>query len=114
MKTNESFGITSMEAMDKLKKSGTNHINLSKHGNLWFDIYKPNEKDNQQPHDKDEVYMIISGNGTLSCNGNRTPFKQGDILFVPAGMEHKFERYSKDFCSWAIFANPKHQEGVMM
>jgi mannose-6-phosphate isomerase-like protein (cupin superfamily) len=114
MKATESFGISYTEALEKLKKSGNNHINLSKYGDLWFDIYSPTGKDDQQPHDKDEIYMVISGNGTLNSNGVRTVCKQGDILFVPAGVEHRFEGFTKDFCTWAIFSTPGSRERVTM
>jgi mannose-6-phosphate isomerase-like protein (cupin superfamily) len=110
MKTTENFGLSSMDALEKLQKSGSDKINLSRYGNLSFDIYKPKGKDNQQPHDKDEIYMVISGSGVLSCNGTRTSCKQGDILFVPARMEHRFEGFSDDFSTWAIFTNPTIQQ----
>jgi len=106
MKTNESFGISSKEAMDKLKRDGSDLLRLSQYGNLTFDIYKPREVDKQQPHDKDEIYMVISGKGILNADNKKTNCGQGDILFVPAGTEHRFENYSTDFCAWAIFCNP--------
>lgn len=114
MKAQESFWISSKEAMDKLKKQGSDLLNLSQYGNLTFDIYKPRGTDRQQPHDQDEIYMVISGTGILNCNNKRTNCSQGDILFVPAGTEHNFEGFSNDFCTWAVFSNPVGSEQMVM
>jgi len=35
------------------------------------------------------------------------PFTAGDFLFVSAGVEHRFEEFSKDFKTWVIFFGPK-------
>ncbi len=114
MKTNESFWISSKDALDRVKREGTDLVNLSKYGNLTFDIYKPRGVDRQRPHDKDEIYIVISGKGTLNCNNQRTNCNPGDILFVPAGMEHNFEGFSNDFCTWAVFSKPIEQEQMAM
>ncbi len=114
MKAIDSFGISSSEAVDRLKREGTELVHLSRYGNLSFDIYRPHGTDRQKPHDKDEIYIVISGYGTLNCNNKRTECRQGDILFVPAGMEHWFEKFSKDFCTWAVFSNPVQSEQMVM
>jgi len=106
MKTNESFSISYEEAKGKLKMNDSDLIKLSQYGNLTFDIYKPKGVDKQLLHDKDEIYMVISGKGTLNCDQKRTNCNQGDIVFVPAGTEHHFENFSSDFCAWAVFSNP--------
>jgi mannose-6-phosphate isomerase-like protein (cupin superfamily) len=114
MKTPESFWISSKEAVSRLKREGTDLINLSKYGNLTFDIYKPRGSDKQTPHDKDEIYIVISGKGILNADSKRTNCYPGDILFVPAGMEHNFEGFSNDFCTWAVFSSPVRTEQMVM
>jgi uncharacterized protein YjlB len=39
-------------------------------------------------------------------DGHRQPFEAGEALFVPAGVTHRFEDYSDDFCAWVIFYGP--------
>ncbi len=114
MKTNESFWLSSKEAIDRIKMEGSDLLRLSEYGNLTFDIYKPRDKDKQQQHDKDEIYMVISGKGILVANDKRTNCRQGDILFVPAGVQHHYEDYSKDFCTWAVFSNPSREPQNVM
>ena len=51
------------------------------------------EADMQQPHDDDEVYVVLSGHGTLEVQGKSFPVNEGDALFVEAGADHRFTGY---------------------
>jgi len=51
------------------------------------------EADRQQPHADDEVYVVLSGSGTLEIEGRAMPVSEGQALFVPAGAEHRFTGY---------------------
>ena len=73
------------------------------HGTMSVEYFSPDKVDNQQPHKQDELYVIDSGSGTFFRNGERIQFNKGDVLFVPAGMEHRFENFTEDFATWVIF-----------
>jgi mannose-6-phosphate isomerase-like protein (cupin superfamily) len=64
----------------------------------------------QTPHEQDELYVVFSGSGEFLLNGERMNFTAGDVLFVPAGVEHRFENFSDDFVTWVIFYGPKGGE----
>ena len=51
------------------------------------------EADTQQPHEDDEVYVVLSGRGALEVEGNSFSFAEGDALFVEAGADHRFTGY---------------------
>jgi mannose-6-phosphate isomerase-like protein (cupin superfamily) len=53
------------------------------------------EPDRQQPHDDDEVYIVLEGRGTLDVEGERYDLTQGDSVFVPAGANHQFVGYEQ-------------------
>ena len=38
---------------------------------------KPGQKDTQEPHESDEVYYILDGNGFLRINKKSYPIKKG-------------------------------------
>jgi uncharacterized protein YjlB len=38
--------------------------------------------------------------------GERVSVAPMDLLFVPAGMEHRFEAMSEDFATWVVFYGP--------
>ena len=58
------------------------------------------------PHAQDEVYVIIRGSGVFLHDGERDPFGPGDLLFVAAGTEHRFEDFTEDLAVWAVFYGP--------
>jgi len=43
------------------------------------------EPDRQQPHEDDEVYVVLEGTGTLEVEGARVELREGHATFVPAG-----------------------------
>jgi mannose-6-phosphate isomerase-like protein (cupin superfamily) len=53
--------ITPTEALNQLSDSHKLFIELFTHGSLSVEIYKPNKKDLQASHDRDEIYVIIAG-----------------------------------------------------
>lgn len=93
-------------ASQLLKKSKSVFVELFKHGSLVVEFYKPDKVDKQEPHNRDEVYIIASGTGTFFNGTQRTKFKPGDFIFVPAGVEHRFEKFTKDFATWVFFYGP--------
>jgi mannose-6-phosphate isomerase-like protein (cupin superfamily) len=83
--------ISFSDSFTALEKSSQPFLELFKHGSLSVELYKPEGKDVQQPHTKDEVYVVTSGQGSFYCDRKTTSFKTGDILFVPAGIEHRLK-----------------------
>jgi mannose-6-phosphate isomerase-like protein (cupin superfamily) len=75
-------------------------------GTLELGFYAPVGADHQQPHEQDEVYVIVSGEGRFLNGGTVTDFGPGDALFVPAGVEHRFLDFSDDTGMWVIFHGP--------
>ena len=51
------------------------------------------EPDRQQPHEWDEVYVVLEGRGTLEVEGEEFPVGEGGALYVKAGAEHRFTGY---------------------
>jgi len=86
-------------------------LSLFKSGATEVEIYKPVGHDPQQPHWSDEVYVVISGTGFFRNADERHPFKPGDLMFVPAGVEHRFEDFTDDFATWVIFFGPATEPG---
>jgi mannose-6-phosphate isomerase-like protein (cupin superfamily) len=51
------------------------------------------EPDRQQPHEWDEVYIVLEGHGTLQVEEEQVELKEGGAAFVKAGAEHRFVGY---------------------
>ena len=88
----------------------------------WF---RPEPTVQHVPHDRDELYFVISGTANFRRGNDAGPFDEltvdvhgpetvpvtpGDVLFVPAGAHHDFEETSPDFAVWAIFYGPEGGE----
>jgi mannose-6-phosphate isomerase-like protein (cupin superfamily) len=76
-------------------------------GDTELGFYAPAGIDEQSPHDRDEFYFIASGRGTFVHAGEHSFVAPGDALFVAAGIEHRFENFSKDFAAWVLFVGPR-------
>jgi mannose-6-phosphate isomerase-like protein (cupin superfamily) len=107
--------LTPEAGLTRLKQaSGKEFISLFRHGSLEIEVYKPDKLDHQKPHNRDEVYVVMSGSGYFINGATRHPFQPGEVLFVPAGVEHRFEDFTDDFATWVFFYGPEggesHQE----
>ncbi len=51
------------------------------------------EPDHQQPHEDDELYVVLEGRGVLTVEGEETALTEGQAAFVPAGADHRFTGY---------------------
>jgi len=74
-----------------------------KRGTLDVKLSIPVAPNVQAPHAQDELYVVVRGRGVLVHDGARDPFEAGDILFVAAGVEHRYEDFSDDLALWRIF-----------
>ena len=51
------------------------------------------EPDRQQPHEDDELYVVLEGTGVLEIEGESVPVREGTAVFVEAGADHRFTAY---------------------
>ena len=51
------------------------------------------EPDRQQPHERDELYVVLDGRGVLEVEGDEVALEEGQAAFVPAGADHRFVGY---------------------
>jgi mannose-6-phosphate isomerase-like protein (cupin superfamily) len=83
---------------------------LMAHGSMTLRYYAPKGVDRQEPHDQDEIYLVVSGSGKFVSGQHRVPFGPGDVLFAAAGLVHRFEEFSDDFATWVVFWGPQGGE----
>lgn len=76
-------------------------------GEISVELYVPQEVDRQTPHTRDELYIVAEGTGTFRRGEETVTFGPGDLLYVPAHVDHRFETFSSDFKVWVIFYGPE-------
>jgi mannose-6-phosphate isomerase-like protein (cupin superfamily) len=103
--------LTVPEALARLPGSaGERYVELFKHGTLSVELYAPRGHDPQHPHSRDEVYVVVQGSGQFRNGDARHAFGPGDLLFVPAGVAHRFEDFTDDLAVWVVFYGPEGGE----
>jgi mannose-6-phosphate isomerase-like protein (cupin superfamily) len=100
------------QAMRRLPPVGTTPRSapIYQHGSLLLKLFAPHRTDPQHPHTRDEIYLVAQGRGWFVNGGARHPFEPGDVLFVPAGVVHRFEDFSDDLTLWVVFYGPEGGE----
>ena len=83
---------------------------IMEHGSMSVRLYSPEQIDTQSPHEQDEVYVVVKGAGWFVNGSCRHRFSAGDVLFVPAGVQHRFEDFKGNLAVWVIFYGPKGGE----
>ena len=53
------------------------------------------EPDHQQTNDADELYIVLEGRGLMDVEGDRLELQEGNAVFVPAGVDHRFSAYEQ-------------------
>src|SRR6202162_5004079 len=84
--------ITLDEALALLSTSdGKRSAAVFEHGSLQVKLYAPRGADLQLPHTRDEAYVVARGTGWFVNGPHRHAFAPHDVLFVKAGVVHRFD-----------------------
>lgn len=97
---------TTREATAVPLPPGRRSAEILRNGSLELRWYAPRGTDPQTPHERDELYVVAGGRAAFVRGGERVAVAAGDVLFVPAAMEHRFEEMSADFGTWVMFYGP--------
>jgi mannose-6-phosphate isomerase-like protein (cupin superfamily) len=106
-----SAAVTLPAARAKLAELGRRSAPVLARESLEVLFYALEAVDDQKPHRWDELYIVQRGTGTLEVDdGNRYACGPGTVLFVAAGVAHRFVEYEPGFAVWAIFWGPEGGE----
>jgi mannose-6-phosphate isomerase-like protein (cupin superfamily) len=95
------------EARAQIPRPAAQHsVSFLQRGTLNVKLSLPVPPNQQTPHTQDEIYVVVRGRGVLLHDGKRDPFETGDLLFVAAGTEHRFEDFTQDLAVWVLFYGP--------
>jgi mannose-6-phosphate isomerase-like protein (cupin superfamily) len=107
MIANDVLKIGLVEALGALSHHFEPFVTVFERRDLSVELFVPIGADTQQPHGRDEIYVIVLGEAVFVRDGQRAHVSGGDILYVPARAPHRFEEFSDDFQTWAIFFGPE-------
>jgi mannose-6-phosphate isomerase-like protein (cupin superfamily) len=73
---------------------------------LGMSVWPAGGEDTQQPHTEDEVYVVMSGRGSIRVAGEERPVRPGSVVYVGAGVEHRFFDVEEDLHVLVFWAPP--------
>ncbi len=91
------------DALGRVREAPDAVATVLSQGSLQVGLYAPRGVDPHTPHPRDELYVVMRGAGWFVNGDTREPFGPGDILHVPAGVQHRFEEFTEDFATWVVF-----------
>jgi mannose-6-phosphate isomerase-like protein (cupin superfamily) len=80
---------------ERLRQAGGGYEIVHESAGLEVGVYVlvAPEADRQQPHEDDELYIVLEGTGVLEVEGEQVPVMEGTAVFVEAGADHRFSAY---------------------
>jgi len=60
--------------------------------------------DDQTPHVEDEIYYVLDGRAVLDVDGEANPVGPGSVVYVRAGVPHRFCEISEELSVLVFFA----------
>lgn len=96
------------EYIKKLKKSNDYFYTFINRQTLAAGVLvlQPGEDDTQEPHDSDEVYYVVRGDGFLKINKKDYPVSEGKLFFVQKNTRHYFFGNKKELVILYFFGGP--------
>ncbi len=67
---------------------------------------EPGDEDAQAPHESDEIYYIIKGDGFLNIDGKDYAISEGISYFVAKNIKHKFHGNKQELIVLYFFGGP--------
>jgi len=85
--------------------SGTPYLEFITVPDLSVGLYvlAAGQPDLQQPHTEDEVYYVVAGSGQISVDDEVRDVRAGSIVFVGAGVPHRFHDITSELTLFVVF-----------
>jgi mannose-6-phosphate isomerase-like protein (cupin superfamily) len=103
----KAFRLDELEA-ERIANDGA-YLQFLRERNMSVGLYALNagQSDPQQPHHQDEVYLVVSGRASITVGMETTTVGRGSVVYVPAGVPHKFHHISEDLRVLVVFSPPE-------
>ncbi|MFI5805597.1 cupin domain-containing protein [Streptomyces sp. NPDC051561] len=103
----KAFRLDELEA-ERAANDGA-YLQFLKERNMSAGLYAldAGESDSQQPHNEDEIYFVVSGRAAITVGMETTQVARGSVVYVPAGVAHKFHHIAEDLRVLVVFSPPE-------
>lgn len=103
----KAFRLDELEA-ERVANDGA-YLQFVRERNMSVGLYAldAGQSDPQQPHGQDEVYFVVSGRASITVGEETTMVARGSVVYVPAGVPHKFHHIAEDLRVMVVFSPPE-------
>jgi mannose-6-phosphate isomerase-like protein (cupin superfamily) len=90
--------------------SGTPYLDFIKSDSMSVGLYvlEAGATDGQSPHTEDEVYVVLEGRSKFTAADETRAVAAGDVIFVAAGVVHRFHDITERLRLIVVFAPPEY------
>ena len=104
----EAFDTASLEEAraEVQRRTGELYLEFLRRDSMSCGLYvlDPGASDPQEPHQEDEVYMVLSGRAWLEVAGQDHPVAPGSVLLVGRSVPHRFHDITERLSVLVFFA----------
>jgi mannose-6-phosphate isomerase-like protein (cupin superfamily) len=95
--------------LDERRTAARPYLEFLRSGSLSAGLYvlPPGAIDEQQPHGEDEVYVVAAGGSLFTAGTDTREIRAGDVLYVAAGIPHRFHDITEELRVIVVFAPPE-------
>jgi mannose-6-phosphate isomerase-like protein (cupin superfamily) len=88
------------------QQSGKLYLEFLRHPSMSLGVYAlpAGGVDPQSPHTEDEVYYVVGGRASIRVGDEDRRVEPGTIVFVKAGVEHRFHSIMEELTVLVFFA----------
>jgi quercetin dioxygenase-like cupin family protein len=97
------------ELLSRQSESGGPYLEFLREASMSIGLYvvPAGAVDGQSPHAEDEAYVVLAGRGRFTASGETRDVAPGDVLFVAAGVPHRFHDITHELHVIVMFAPPE-------
>jgi mannose-6-phosphate isomerase-like protein (cupin superfamily) len=94
------------DAEDNRKQSGKQYSEFLRVPAMSAGVYvlPAGGVDPQSPHREDEMYYVVRGRARMRAGSEDSAVSEGSIIFVAAGVEHRFYEIAEELMVLVFFA----------
>ena len=104
----EAFDVPSLEEAraEVQHRTGEPYLEFLRRDSMSCGLYvlEPGAEDPQDPHQQDEVYLVLAGRAQLLVAGRDLPVGPGSVLFVARTVPHRFHHITERLSVLVCFA----------
>ena len=89
-------------------------LETGEHAQLVVMTLAPGEEIGEETHEGDQILFFVEGEGEAILEGQSSPVRSGDYVFVPAGTLHNFVNTGSEALRLlTTYAPPEHPHGTV-